>query len=59
LEESAENKKIQVFNKAESPIRYEPEEVLRRANSRIGENSYNLLFNNCESFARWCRFGNY
>jgi cell wall-associated NlpC family hydrolase len=32
-------------------------ETLRRAQSRIGEKSYNLLFNNCEHFALWCKTG--
>ena len=31
--------------------------TLRRAMSRIGEKSYNLLFNNCEHFANWCKTG--
>ena len=25
--------------------------------SRLGEQSYNLLFNNCEHFATWCKTG--
>jgi len=32
-------------------------ETVRRAQSRIGEKSYNLLFNNCEHFALWCKTG--
>ena len=31
--------------------------TLRRAMSRIGEQRYNLLFNNCEHFASWCKTG--
>ena len=31
--------------------------TLRRAISRIGEQNYNLLFNNCEHFATWCKTG--
>ena len=31
--------------------------ILRRAISRIGEEKYNLLFNNCEHFANWCKTG--
>ncbi|WP_320675911.1 lecithin retinol acyltransferase family protein [Prochlorococcus sp. MIT 1300] len=31
--------------------------TLRRAMSRIGEQKYNLLFNNCEHFANWCKTG--
>jgi hypothetical protein len=32
-------------------------EIIHRALSRIGETGYNLLFRNCEHFARWCRYG--
>jgi len=28
-----------------------------RARSRVGEVNYNLLQNNCEHFARWCKTG--
>jgi hypothetical protein len=31
--------------------------VLARAVSRLGEDRYNLLFDNCEHFVRWCRSG--
>jgi hypothetical protein len=31
--------------------------TVRRAMSRIGEQNYNLLFNNCEHFATWCKTG--
>lgn len=34
-----------------------PVEALRRAESRLGEVGYNLAFNNCEHFARWCAIG--
>jgi hypothetical protein len=34
-----------------------PGVTLRRAMSRIGEQRYNLLFNNCEHFAHWCKTG--
>lgn len=36
---------------------YTSEEVMERALSRVGENSYNLIFNNCEHFACWCITG--
>ena len=36
---------------------YSPEETISRARSRIGENRYNLLTNNCEHFAIWCKTG--
>ncbi len=33
------------------------EETLQRARGRLGEQNYNLLFNNCEHFAHWCKTG--
>lgn len=36
---------------------YSPNETVRRARSRIGEKRYNLLLNNCEHFAIWCKTG--
>lgn len=30
------------------------DEIVERAKSRVGENRYNFLFNNCEHFANWC-----
>jgi hypothetical protein len=30
------------------------EEIIARAYKALGEDSYNLLFNNCEHFANWC-----
>lgn len=32
-------------------------QTLRRAMGRLGEQRYNLLFNNCEHFAHWCKTG--
>jgi hypothetical protein len=29
-------------------------EIVRRARSRLGENRYRLLTNNCEHFSEWC-----
>ena len=34
-----------------------PGVTLRRALGRLGEQNYNLLFNNCEHFAHWCKTG--
>lgn len=36
---------------------FTPDKVVRRALSRLGEAQYNLIFNNCEHFARWCKCG--
>ena len=32
-------------------------EIVKRANSKVGEKGYNLLLNNCEHFARRCCHG--
>lgn len=36
---------------------YSAQETVERARSRIGERGYNLLLNNCEHFAVWCKTG--
>jgi hypothetical protein len=36
---------------------YPREEIVRRARAQIGAKGYNLVFNNCEHFARWCKSG--
>lgn len=33
------------------------EETIRRAKERLGEEKYNLVTNNCEHFAMWCKTG--
>ncbi|VXD23037.1 conserved hypothetical protein [Planktothrix serta PCC 8927] len=49
--------KGQKIHQRRYPIRYIPDTVLNRAQSRLGEKQYNLLFNNCEHFATWCVTG--
>jgi hypothetical protein len=39
------------------PPTFEGREVARRARSRIGEDNYRLLTNNCEHFCEWCLRG--
>ncbi len=34
-----------------------PDIVIERAKSRLGEQRYDLFFNNCEHFANWCKTG--
>jgi hypothetical protein len=38
-------------------VRFDPAEVIRRARSRVGEDCYRLLSNNCEHFCEWCLHG--
>ena len=35
----------------------DPDTILKRAESRLGEAAYRVLTNNCEHFARWCKTG--
>lgn len=39
------------------PLAFIPDVVIARAESRLGEQRYNLFFNNCEHFANWCKTG--
>jgi hypothetical protein len=39
------------------PVCFIPDVVVQRAESRLGQSNYNLLFNNCEHFATWCKTG--
>ncbi|EGJ8836595.1 lecithin retinol acyltransferase family protein [Escherichia coli] len=36
---------------------YTPVQVVARARARLGEDAYNVIFNNCEHFATWCVTG--
>lgn len=36
---------------------FEPGEVVARARSRLGEDRYQILANNCEHFCEWCLRG--
>lgn len=38
---------------------FPPEEIVTRAMSRIGEQSYNVFNNNCEHFCLWCITGSH
>ncbi len=40
------------------PVSFVPDVAIERAESRLGEQQYNLLTNNCEHFASWCKTGN-
>ena len=55
--EFAEGNVVRKLNKIQSPMRYSADEVIARAYGRYQEEEYHLLFNNCENFVRWCRFG--
>lgn len=46
-----------VMSVQSSPTKYSHKEIINRAYIRLGEDKYNLIINNCEHFARWCRNG--
>jgi hypothetical protein len=46
---------VRIVDHPTSP--FSPEEIVRRARSRLGENDYRLLTNNCEHFCNWCHSG--
>lgn len=45
-----------VYVKSQS-VAFLPEIVVQRAEGRLGEQRYDLLTNNCEHFATWCKTG--
>ncbi|TRU85675.1 MAG: NC domain-containing protein, partial [Microcystis novacekii Mn_MB_F_20050700_S1D] len=57
LETFARGGKIYVVRYVEVGFSFIPDVVVERALSRLGEQKYNLLFNNCEHFATWCKTG--
>ena len=54
LKTFAKNNEFWVAPHAQS---FTPSEIIQRAKSRLGENDYNLIFNNCEHFCHWCCTG--
>jgi hypothetical protein len=46
-----------VLVRSEAPSDFDVREVICRARSRVGEDRYRLLTNNCEHFCEWCLRG--
>jgi hypothetical protein len=55
LEEFARGRPVAV--RTDSDPRFAREEVVLRARSRLGENRYDIIRNNCEHFCEWCLSG--
>ncbi|MEX5688938.1 lecithin retinol acyltransferase family protein [Pseudomonas silesiensis] len=55
LKDFAQGKSIKVKTYRKKPF-HRPQ-IYQRAKSKVGENKYNILFNNCEHFATWCVTG--
>ena len=46
-----------VLYKVQHKTCYDAAEIVSRAQSRLGEEAYNVIFSNCEHFANWCMEG--
>jgi Lecithin retinol acyltransferase len=55
LREFARGRPIAV--RADANPRFDREDVVLRARSRLGENRYHIIRNNCEHFCEWCLSG--
>jgi len=38
---------------------HDPDAIIARAMSKLGDGGYHLIFNNCQHFARWCATGDH
>ena len=52
LSQFSKGRAVRVVEHSES--KYSPQEIVLRARSRLGENEYHVLRNNCEHFCSWC-----
>jgi len=58
LSEFSNENKIEIYHSSLlKGKKYSNDEIVQRAKERVGENNYNLLFNNCEHFANYCTHG--
>lgn len=48
---------VATMDRSERKRMYSPEEIVKRAEERIGEGGYDILHNNCEHFVNECVFG--
>jgi len=55
LVEFADGRSVTI--KVEPAARYSPNVIAERARSRLGEDRYHLVTNNCEHFCAWCVTG--
>jgi len=46
-----------VWVRSGAPVQFSPQEIVERARSRIGEDQYHILKNNCEHLCEWCLRG--
>lgn len=55
FESFSQNQKTYI--KSHSNPKYSALQIIKRAKSRLGEDKYSLLHNNCEHFVNWCFYG--
>ncbi len=55
LREFCQNKSVRI--RRHKTRLFTPEESVKRAHTRLDENWYNILINNCEHFVTWCIYG--
>lgn len=48
---------LKIYTENETSLLLPKEEILKNAIDSIGQNNYDILFNNCEHFANFCTFG--
>ncbi|MGM0369520.1 MAG: lecithin retinol acyltransferase family protein [Bacillota bacterium] len=48
---------FELISESDDYILYSNRDTVERAKSRLGEKDYNLVVNNCEHFAIWCKTG--
>ncbi len=46
--------KVELLEYPDNIVIYTGEDAVERGRQKTGEGSYNLFFNNCESFVNWC-----
>lgn len=51
------SKYISIVSYRDCDIMFSPAQIVERAKSRLSENKYSLVTNNCEHFAHWCITG--
>jgi hypothetical protein len=51
------SRKRSVFVRVHTAAPFDRQDVVERARSRLGEDAYRLLNNNCEHFCEWCVHG--
>ena len=55
LEQFAAQRSISIH--CREPLPFGRDEIVRRARTRLGEDRYRVLTNNCEHFTEWAQFG--